>query len=753
MNKTMKKYIIFLIAFCLTAVSCNEMLDLEADGRTSLDKIFSERNGITGYLNSCYGYCPAPYMDRASLTDEAQDADDLTAGSKFAVWYSDGVTASNYASYSADGGPWAGLYQGIRNCNVFLERIGSVDRSVTGISANEVAGWSAQAHTLRALYYLQLAKRYGAVPVLAGTYATDHDYSGDRREPFSAVVKQIVADCDAALETSVEAFGWGVPTNSFGVMTRAVPYAIKSQAATYAASPLWADGTYDWDDALDISREALGTLLANDYKLFDVVPQEDIAQNPYALYFITSSDDQRSVDKETIYQCGAQMEVWRNAGLPTTSGMLKSGPCPTQELVDSYEMQATGELPVLGYSDERHLTPIVNTASGYDPANPYEGRDPRFYASVYYNGALRTLGVGGGNTRVFDMMFVDGPYNDCEINWNMAENPPYCGILTTGGDPYAYFKPVDFAINWETLKSITFSFEYMTDATTDRFRDAGFYFVVDGSIDPNKHFKLGNLAPTNGQITLFTADLTEHMKTNFADSWNAEAYIRFDFLEQQAASYMMMRNIKVTIEYEAQEAVDPNVYTYVGAPDGISVNSRRATRTGYYLRKFNNWQSNVSNNADGAIRLFRLAEVYLNFAEAAYQAKGPDTPVDLGDGTMMSARDAVNAVRRRAGMPELPAGLSASEFEKRYRNERRVELAFEEHRFFDVRRWNILDQTDKYVTGMRITRQSDESYTYERIGFARGCWSDKYKLYALEPEEVHKMVEHTGENWQNPGWN
>lgn len=72
MNKTMKKYIIFLIAFCLTAVSCNEMLDLEADGRTSLDKIFSERNGITGYLNSCYGYCPAPYMDRASLTDEAQ---------------------------------------------------------------------------------------------------------------------------------------------------------------------------------------------------------------------------------------------------------------------------------------------------------------------------------------------------------------------------------------------------------------------------------------------------------------------------------------------------------------------------------------------------------------------------------------------------------------------------------------------------------------------------------------------------------
>lgn len=110
-------------------------------------------------------------------------------------------------------------------------------------------------------------------------------------------------------------------------MTRAVPYAIKSQAATYAASPLWADGTYDWDDALDISKEALGTLLANDYKLFDVVPQEDIAQNPYALYFITSSDDQRSVDKETIYQCGAQMEVWRS-GPSDHLGDAQIGPVP-----------------------------------------------------------------------------------------------------------------------------------------------------------------------------------------------------------------------------------------------------------------------------------------------------------------------------------------------------------------------------------------------------------------------------------------
>ena len=91
------------------------------------------------------------------------------------------------------------------------------------------------------------------------------------------------------------------------------------------------------------------------------------------------------------------------------------------------------------------------------------------------------------------------------------------------------------------------------------------------------------------------------------------------------------------------------------------------------------------------MRIFRLAELYLNFAEAAYQAVGPDGQVASKVGAeALSARDAVNKIRVRAGIPALSSGMSKDSFEKRYRNERRVELAFEEHRFFDVRRWKIL---------------------------------------------------------------
>ena len=146
--------------------------------------------------------------------------------------------------------------------------------------------------------------------------------------------------------------------------------------------------------------------------------------------------------------------------------------------------------------------------------------------------------------------------------------------------------------------------------------------------------------------------------------------------------------------------------------------------------------------------IFRLAELYLNFAEAAYQAGSPDQKYGG-----MSAVDAVNAVRKRVGMPGLPTGMGKADFERRYRKERRVELAFEDHRFYDVRRWMILDQTDKFVTGMEITKKDDGSYDYQRIKLAdRHCSDSKFYRFPINQTEVNKMLQHTGINWQNPGW-
>jgi hypothetical protein len=141
----------------------------------------------------------------------------------------------------------------------------------------------------------------------------------------------------------------------------------------------------------------------------------------------------------------------------------------------------------------------------------------------------------------------------------------------------------------------------------------------------------------------------------------------------------------------------------------------------------------------------------MNFAECAYQSDGPDAPITLL-GHTMTAREAVDAVRERAGMPDFPVGMSKEDFEKKYRNERRVEFAFEEQRFFDVRRWKILDQTDKFVTGMSIAK-TGTGFTYSRFKFNdRGCSTDKYLMYPIDQTEANKIVGYTGVDWQNPGW-
>lgn len=724
----MKKLSLLLTVFLFALLGCNKQLELPSDGRITMDDIFNDYNRTRGYLNSCYGFVPTPDMDRASYTDEAEHADmNATGSSKYDFWYAGNVTSSNYASYDADGSPWTKLYSGIRKCNVFIE---GMRTATVYASEEEKAGWVAQAHALRALYYLQLIKRYGGVPIFKTSLEIGHDFSQDQKASFAEVVDFILSDCDSALmvpDTEL-GFHWAIYDNQNGIMTRAVAYAIKSQAATYAASPLFSDGTYTWEEATAINAEALAQLLAHDYKLFDDQPAPDAAQNAYALYFITNPNDRRSYDKETILQVGGQREVWKYAGLPSTTGQEKAGPSPSQELVDSYEM-ANGQPAILGYSDADHLQPIINPTSGYDPDHPYDGRDPRFYASIYYNGAQKVLGVGGSAT--YPLTLQLGTAN----NLNASEESGVYSLNTTGGDPFIQTSALAAALKGYANVRLTFEYKSTTGIQGPEI----FFSPIAGG----RSTVYGNI-PAAADWTSYTIDIGASVGKF---TWGKVGDLLRVDLGSQSGKDIQFRNIKIT---ESSGDGTP-VETFVGGKEGISLSNIKNTRTGYYLRKFNNYRSGNGNNADGYIRLFRLAEIYLNFAESAYQSEGPDATI-TASGLSMSARDAVNTIRKRAGMPALAAGLSAADFEKRYRNERRIELAFEEHRFFDVRRWKIISETDPFVTGMRIEK-SGNSLTYNRFKLtSRNVTDDKWLLYPIDQAEVDKMIGLGGENWQNPGW-
>lgn len=144
------------------------------------------------------------------------------------------------------------------------------------------------------------------------------------------------------------------------------------------------------------------------------------------------------------------------------------------------------------------------------------------------------------------------------------------------------------------------------------------------------------------------------------------------------------------------------IYTYFGAPsDGMGV-SAYTTRTGYYCRKMLNNES--TGNTQRSLPEIRYAEILLSFAEATNEFSGPTQEV----------YDAVNVIRRRAGLSpyELPGGLSKEAMREYIRNERRIELAYENQRYFDTRRWKIAH--DPEIVILRGVKWTKVGSTYKR---------------------------------------
>ena len=81
--KDMKKYIALLICGVLLVPACNDALDLRDNGTTDMSKVFGERNATRGYINSCYNYITGTQLRAGSFTDDAQDAQGITAGTKY----------------------------------------------------------------------------------------------------------------------------------------------------------------------------------------------------------------------------------------------------------------------------------------------------------------------------------------------------------------------------------------------------------------------------------------------------------------------------------------------------------------------------------------------------------------------------------------------------------------------------------------------------------------------------------------------
>ncbi|MEL6591762.1 MAG: RagB/SusD family nutrient uptake outer membrane protein [Bacteroidota bacterium] len=195
----------------------------------------------------------------------------------------------------------------------------------------------------------------------------------------------------------------------------------------------------------------------------------------------------------------------------------------------------------------------------------------------------------------------------------------------------------------------------------------------------------------------------------------------------------------------AQNPDDNIVHLYKGGRD----TGNNGSLTGYMLKKY--WPRGVNkydqnwNNFRLTQPHIRLAEVYLIYAEAANEVAGPNTPVG---GTSLTALEAINIVRARAGQIDVPAAYSGSAeaFRERIWNERAVELAFEGSRWFDIRRWHVAHQQE-YKELYALEYDQDQT-SFTKVLVKERVFEDKHYWIPIERSQTQLFE---GFN-QNPGW-
>lgn len=176
-----------------------------------------------------------------------------------------------------------------------------------------------------------------------------------------------------------------------------------------------------------------------------------------------------------------------------------------------------------------------------------------------------------------------------------------------------------------------------------------------------------------------------------------------------------------------------------------------ASPTGYYLQKYLDKDISFKPNGITAVKhvwvIFGYPEVLLNYAEAMAQVYAPDeVPTDFP----MSARDAINELRGRTKVAVYDIiEADPQKFKDIIRNERFAELAFQDHRFWDIRRWKIAgDEKVRKIFGVKITKEGDK-VKYEEKVVATRFWNDRMYYYPISQTEVFK----NSKLGQNPGWN
>ncbi len=396
-NKILLLTVPLLVVMLLLPISCNQdFLDTQP-----LDQISAEATWQDGALAEAFvfnvysflGYGGFEEQALAAYTDEAM----FTHAGRPIPPLNEGTESPTNLAFMSDTYEWGNMYLAVRQANIALTELpgATIDEGLK----QQLIG---ETHFLRAYYYQQLLRYFGGVPLVDRLYGLDEDYS-IARNSYKECVDFIIADLDKAAEILD-----GIATGD-GRATRASALALKSRVLLYAASDLHdgptasanssdlasyanlelvaytsGDQMSRWQTARDAAQAALNESTGYKMDLTAPVSAEEGKANYIALAMgggSAAADAAAAV--ELIFQRSATSDyteesIWPLGGLHYG---INNGPngynnwggnTPIQQLVDDYEMMDGSKFD---WNDPDMA------------ADPYTDRDPRFYASILYDGA------------------------------------------------------------------------------------------------------------------------------------------------------------------------------------------------------------------------------------------------------------------------------------------------------------------------------------------------------------------------------
>lgn len=426
----MKLYIKYLtIGLMATTMlaSCADILDKKPLTEISDNDLWSDPALLKAFVNSRYnqvGVNGAESM-QSSIVDETE----LTwlrgcETHNFARLSPTDLGRMNGAWWGWDNRSWSTKWTNISNCNIFFERVDNVAFTDEAEKTKLVG----QVRFIRAFEYWDLIARWGAMPIITKSFSINdrEEIVDQKRNTYKECIDFLVGELDQAAKE--------LPANwsgdDYGRATSVAALALKSRILLYAASPLMNEDVKipevgyttpvpdRWQKAAKAATEALDAAQAAGYELYNL--DGDPSKN-YQMIFM----DNTAANKETLF---ARMGTNSAGGESISSCDQYNNPngyggwggnCPLQELVDAYEVIKDGVASKFDWNNPE------------EKANPYANRDPRFYATILYDGAkwmtrnVETYFDVDGNGNITgggkDTKFGNDSWNASPTGYNMKK--------------------------------------------------------------------------------------------------------------------------------------------------------------------------------------------------------------------------------------------------------------------------------------------------------------------------------------------